>query len=579
MRKLAPLALCLSFLSCRDRTPGPRPELNCAAGTDFTQWGGAASHTGTVCAPAQDLARPIADLVYDPFVADERRDSGGDLLVHYQSPLISGDDFFMAAKEGNYVPCDDPAKGLPAPCGSAAWNQQTWTERKYSFENGKVVSKWRFQSTWKPPPDNGHLGGWEPVFHAALGPREVYVPCVGGSVMLVSRETGKVRLSIDPFAKDPNVYVAGPVTTDAAGNIVYTALRLDPARPWSGEAHGWVVRATPAGAVQTVSLDALLPGAPGPADACERSYPVADPKHPPVYPLEDAAGNVLPPPTAPCGFQRPALNHAPAIAADGTIFVVSRAHRNSRYSYLVALKPDLSLKWAASLRNLLADGCGVFVPKDEMPGHCHTNAPDGIDPATGGPPAGLADDDSTASPVALPDGAVLYGALSFYNGARGHTFKFTAAGKPAGSYDFGWDTTPSFFIHGGTYSIVLKDNHYDTQGPYFITQLDANLKPEWKYQSTNTQSCSRAADGTQECVSDHPGGFEWCVNALAIDGNGIAYANSEDGNLYAIYPGGKEKQRLFLNLAVGAAYTPLAIDGKGRIYTQNAGHLFVVGAP
>ena len=575
----ATLALCLTLLSCRDRKTGPRPDQNCVSGSDFTQWGGAPSHSGTVCAPAQDLSRPMADIVYDPFVADERHDADGDLLVHYQSPLISGDDFFMEAKEGNYSPCDVPFSGEPAPCGSDAWNGQTWTERKYSFENGKVVSKWRFQSTWKPPPDRGHLGGWEPVFHAALGPRDVYVPCVGGSVMLVARDTGQARLSIDPFRKDPTVFVAGPVSTDAAGNIIYTALKLDPDRPWTNEAHGWLVRATPDGAVKTVSFDALAAGAPKATDACERSYPIADRRHLPVFPLEDAAGNVLPPPTGPCGFQRPSLNHAPAIAADGTIFVVSRAHRNERYSYLLAMNPDLTVKWAASLRGLLADGCGVLVPNDEQPGHCHTNAPIGVDPLTGGPPAGMGDDDSTASPVALPDGAVLYGGLSFYNGSRGHTFKFAANGTPAGSYDFGWDTTPSFFSHDGTYSIVLKDNHYDTQGPYFITQLDANLKVEWKYQHTNTQSCSRASDGALQCVSDHPKGFEWCVNALSVDANGIVYANSEDGNLYAIYQGGKEKQRLFLNLAVGAAYTPLAIDGKGRIYTQNAGHLFIVGTP
>jgi hypothetical protein len=54
-------------------------------------------------------------------------------------------------------------------------------------------------------------------------------------------------------------------------------------------------------------------------------------------------------------------------------------------------------------------------------------------------------------------------------------------------------------------------------------------------------------------------------------------ANSEDGNLYAIAQGGVEKQRIFLQLALGAAYTPLSIGPDGKIYTQNAGHLFVVG--
>jgi hypothetical protein len=34
---------------------------------------------------------------------------------------------------------------------------------------------------------------------------------------------------------------------------------------------------------------------------------------------------------------------------------------------------------------------------------------------------------------------------------------------------------------------------------------------------------------------------------------------------------------LFLNLAIGAAYTPLSIGLDGKIYTQNDGELFVVG--
>ena len=48
-------------------------------------------------------------------------------------------------------------------------------------------------------------------------------------------------------------------------------------------------------------------------------------------------------------------------------------------------------------------------------------------------------------------------------------------------------------------------------------------------------------------------------------------------HLYVINQGGTLKDHLFLNLAIGAAYTPLSMDGTGKIYTQNDGHLFVVG--
>ena len=128
---------------------------------------------------------------------------------------------------------------------------------------------------------------------------------------------------------------------------------------------------------------------------------------------------------------------------------------------------------------------------------------------------------------------------------------------------------------------MLKDNHYPTgsycgnpracppQVPrYDITSLDSNLSVEWKFTSTNTLSCQRDDGGTVTCVSDHPEGFEWCINQPAVDSHGVAYANSEDGFLYAIGRGGVPLGRIFLNLALGAAYTPLSISSDGLIYAR-----------
>jgi hypothetical protein len=203
----------------------------------------------------------------------------------------------------------------------------------------------------------------------------------------------------------------------------------------------------------------------------------------------------------------------------------------------------------------------------------------------------------------MPDGNILYGAYTRYNGARGHLFKFSPGGEFLGAFDFGWDVTPSVFVgpDGGEH-VVIKDNHYPlsycSQRPdvpvsqvvcappaaaYYVTQLDADLVPEWIFQSTNTQSCQRGADGSLHCVSDHPEGFEWCVNAPVVDHHGVVYANSEDGRLYAIGQGHhgvftEPQQSLFLNLALGAAYTPVSILPDGFVLAQNNGHLFVVGS-
>jgi len=139
---------------------------------------------------------------------------------------------------------------------------------------------------------------------------------------------------------------------------------------------------------------------------------------------------------------------------------------------------------------------------------------------------------------------------------------------------------------------VVKNNHYSTGSyctnvafcpgdrtatnpaspeAYYVSQVNSNLALEWSFQSTNTKSCQRNSDGTLTCVADHPSGFEWCVNAPVIDVGGIVYANSEDGNLYAIGQGGVQKQIIFQQLAIGAAYTPASLGGDGKVYTQNFG--------
>ena len=58
--------------------------------------------------------------------------------------------------------------------------------------------------------------------------------------------------------------------------------------------------------------------------------------------------------------------------------------------------------------------------------------------------------------------------------------------------------------------------------------------------------------------------------------------NGEDGYVYALPQGHSgvftmPLHRKFLKLAIGAAYTPLSIGPDGRVYTQNDGHLFVLG--
>lgn len=532
------------------------------AHADWPQWGAGPRHENASSTPGQALEFTLADIVYDPFAADEQSAGNGSLTTHFQAPIVDGADVFMTFKTGTWT-------------GVKTWSSQVWNVKRLAWNGDHLGEAWTVASDWKPEPWS--IAFWEPVFHPALHGDAVYAPGLGGSLMRLRRSDGFDLGRVTPFGDmpDPGIFVAGPLTIDGDGNIFYNAIKLDTDAPLTSDVEGaWLVRVTPEGASSMVAYAALVPDAPAGSDTCQGTF---GPQDLPWPPSTDAV-----PPDTPytCGSQRPGINIAPAVADDGTIYTVSRAHRNDRYAYLVAINADLTPKWHASLRDRFDDGCGVLLPSDDSSYGCRVGANVGVDPATNAPGAGRVSDLASSSPTVAPDGSVLYGALTSYNFNEGHLMKFSANGEYQGAYPFGWDLTPAIHRHDGAYSIIQKENHYAAAGnveEYRITQLDPGLQPEWSFKATNTRSCSRQPDGSLACVSDHPNGFEWCVNAAAVDADGTVFANSEDGGVYAIAQGGTQVGYRFLQLALGAAYTPLAIGSDGRVYTQNFGHLFVVG--
>ncbi len=468
---------------------------------DWPQWAHTSLHNGSTQALGQSPKTKLAHITYDPFASKEKAEEAGNLLAHFQVPLVDGDSIFLEYKTGKYVSCSPPSSGKPYPCGPDDWNTEIWNERAFTWKNGTLVEAWNFRSDWKPEPNTDidwlnkdGLWGWEPVFHAALWNGNVFVPGLGGTIYKVGEKNGKMVAHYNPFSSiDRNRYVSGPLTIDAAGNVYYNVLELAPKNPWSENVrNSWLVKVNPDGTVNKVRYSELVK--PGTTD----------------------------------GSQRPGVNIAPAVSADGkTIYTASVAHFNPSDAHMIAVKSDLTPKWHVSLTNL-----------------AH------------GQITGAIYDLSSATPVVLPDDGVLFGVVGG-DGSRGYMLKFDSDGNYLTSFDFGWDDTPAVYVHDGTYSVITKNNYYATQGPYYITQLNADLTPEWSYKSADN--------------------FEWCVNAPAVDGNGTVYADSEDGNLFVIKQGGKLKGKVFLQQSVGAAYTPVSIGRDGKIYTLNDGDMFVVG--
>jgi hypothetical protein len=561
-RSFTPFILASLLLpSCgneESESPPPPPVSGPAA---WPQWAGNPQHTGALDVVGQSPDRLLFELTLDPFVSQEIAGAQGNLLVHYPVPLVSGEDVFVFSKTGTFT-------------GASTWESQEWNWKRLRWEGDRLVEQWTFKTDWKPEPSGGALR-WEPVHQAVLAGGSLYVPGFGGTVHKLDAARGTVDARINPFgsAVDSSIFVAGPLSADAAGNVFYNALQLDLSNPWGSDARdAWLVRVGADGASRTVRFAALTPGAPATDQTCLGAFSTEPLPWPP-------SASAVPPSTR-CGSQRPGLNVAPAISQGGTIYTVSRAHFNPRYGYLVAVNPDLSPRWAASLGERLHDGCGVpaseggVLPPNGAPGGCRVGSLLGVDPQTNRPGSGRVIDESSASPVVTPDGSVLFGTHTRYNYSRGHLMKFSSSGAFLGAYEFGWDLTPAIDARSGGYSIIVKDNHYPGTGSYCADEQVCGRDP-----LANAHAVSRLRGDTLavEWSVRSPEGTEWCINAPAVDRNGTTYGLNEDGAVYAIGADGAIRKRLPLKQPLGAAYTPLSLDASGRLYAQNAGHLFVLG--
>src|SRR5713226_8442503 len=247
------------------------------------QWGQDSAHTGMVKVAGQTGSNILADIIYDPFVSKEQSGpyAQDGLLVHYQTPLIDGNDVFMECKTGQYSNIKD-------------WTVQTWCENKFTWVNGQLTLQWTHINDWKPVPFSpGKDGpGWEPVYHGALTANAIYVPAFAGAVWKFdrnapagtsSKETELARITPFP-ADDPNTYAVGPLSADAAGNVYYNVMQLNGSvkDPWAIDVpNSWLVKITTADQAIAVPWATLVPGTPAPTDQCPWRFSTADLPWPP----------------------------------------------------------------------------------------------------------------------------------------------------------------------------------------------------------------------------------------------------------------------------------------------------------
>src|SRR5215467_2432222 len=97
--------------------------------SEWHQWGGGPTHGGASCVAAQSFDRTLAVIDFDQFSPQEETEGFGDLVIHYQSPLLDGDDVYMMEKNGIYTPCP------PDTCSDLyKLRTQIWTEKRYHWD-------------------------------------------------------------------------------------------------------------------------------------------------------------------------------------------------------------------------------------------------------------------------------------------------------------------------------------------------------------------------------------------------------------------------------------------------------------
>ena len=209
--------------------------------------------------------------------------------------------------------------------------------------------------------------------------------------------------------------------------------------------------------------------------------------------------------------------------------------------------------------------------------------------------------DSSASPMAGPDGDVYFGVLeespccSSHND-RGWLLHFNSTltqTKTPGS--FGWDDTASVvpstavpsYSGASSYLILTKYNNYADvgtgNGVNKIAILDPSATQQDEYATSPVTVLQEVITVTGLTPDSAHGGLpavrEWCINTAAIDPfTKSAVINSEDGTLYRWnFTTNTLAQSLNLTAGRGEAYTPTAIGPDGTVYAINDAILFAVG--
>lgn len=535
---------------------------------DYPQAYGNPQHTGMACPEVAGL-REVATLGQDPD-ADAENDASGFLQVHLPAPLIVGDFVVVPRKSGFETVFDRSTEhyGLDA---------YRWVPSVVD-PNAELVPIWQGDTGWQPTDSiiqslGSYTNGYVAQYSAVIANGSVYTPDRWGRVRRFSLATGALQATIDPlagtpFSGDERTIVTNALSSDGHGHVHYAVVAwplinsrgATPRGAWLAEVGAdnstrrkeWDLIASPAVGVPTTS------------DLCEYPFGTSG-TAPPTGPDSRA-------PRFGCGRQRPAMNTPFAYDA-GQIIVYSYANNAQGAAFTIDVDAaTLTPIRAFDTRGHLRYGCGDRLSIDF--GNCDvltaggtTNI--GADPNFNGFGRFRGEDIMKNSVSVAPDGRRCIGSYDggFVGGgeydARGAGVCADRSGRFAAKNEsYWWDSTPSAWEHGNTYS-YFQDQQLFSDG----FQAIARYSPDLDLESTGGSDI-QPFDWLDANVSFGPSGAHYAVDALL----GLVKF-SADGGVQEILqlsnPDGTPRQIDGL-----AGYQ--ARDRAGRLYRSGDGFVHVI---
>jgi autotransporter-associated beta strand protein len=489
-------------------------------------YAGNAQHTALSTVASQ----PVDAIRWDtPVDLDPQLSGGGELLIHYGSPVITAQNTVIVpvktgATSGFEVQAFNGANG------SLLWTQNT----DYSL----------------PPMGQGASYTWTPSYSPTLANgNTLYYPGDGGTVYERGslNSSGAVTPTQEAFygslstyeanaaAYNAGVAISTPITADAQGDI-YFGYQTSNSAP-GGLTNG-IARISANGVGSFFEADQLK--------------------------VNGVAA----------GMTQVATNSAPAVSPNGSTVYVAMSDGNFGTGRLVALNASTLAPTASVALIDPKTGNGALLP------NVGTASPM-IGP-DGDVYMGVYDDAGTSRGWMEHFSAD----LSVTKPTGGFGWDDTASIVPA-------SMVPSYHGTSSYLIMTKYNNYAGTggNGQNMIAILDPNATETDTRANSNGASGATIMKVVESIVGPtldpdqdqaNPGAVdEWCINTAAVDpATDSVLVNSEDGNMYRWNLATDTlTEQISISGGLGEAYTPTEIGPDGTVYAINNAKLFALGAP